>query len=90
MISSVLDIPEGVHNPFQQARYRAATTLSFVAGDVVLPDIVQQLKSDLDEKALGSITETDLAIWQTPEGTLYHDGQHSILSVLMPPLTSLH
>ena len=85
MISSVLDIPEGVHNLFQQVCYCATTTLSFVAGDVVLPDIVQQLKSDLDEKALGSITETDLAIWQTPEGTLYHDGQHSILSMLMPP-----
>jgi hypothetical protein len=71
---SVLNVVDKEHKFSQHACYRATTTLAFVAGDLVLSEILQQVKTDLDEKALGAITETDIAIWKTPEGTMYTDG----------------
>ena len=50
------------------------TTLSFVAPEVVIPQIVQQLRRDIDAQEVEGLTETDLAIWATPEGTTYIDG----------------
>lgn len=51
------------------------TTLSFVAPEVVIPQIVEQLRRDINAQELDSLTEEDLAIWATPEGTAYVDGE---------------
>lgn len=59
---------------FEEAGYRAVTTLAFVCPDVVLPQIVSQIRSDLASNEASSLTATDLAIWQAPEDTPYIDG----------------
>ncbi|KAF8434348.1 armadillo-type protein [Boletus edulis BED1] len=58
---------------FAEASYRAIGTLAFVAPQVVLPRLMDQLRVDINAKALGALTEEDLGIWETPEGTTYVD-----------------
>lgn len=60
-----------------EASGRAVTTLSFVAPEVVIPEIVEQLRRDINAQEVDALTETDLAIWATPEGTTYVDGKDS-------------
>lgn len=63
---------------FVEASYRAVTTLSFVAPETAILHVVEQLRRDIDAQALGSLTDEDLAIWATPEGTTYVDGEHHL------------
>ncbi|KAG6371752.1 WD40-repeat-containing domain protein [Boletus reticuloceps] len=69
---------------FAEASYRAIGTLAFVAPQVVLLRVMDQLRVDIDAKALGALTEEDLGIWETPEGTTYVDGK-----VKAPPMSTL-
>ena len=62
---------------FAEASHRAVTTLSFVAPELVVPEIAAQIRRDIDAQELKAVTEEDLAIWATPEGTAYIDGKHS-------------
>ena len=48
--------------------------MAFIAPEVVLPRVMDQLKVDIDGEALGRLTEEDTGIWETPEGTTYIDG----------------
>lgn len=50
------------------------TTLAFVSPEVVIPQILSRIRSDLAVNEANSLTPTDLAIWRTPEGTAYIDG----------------
>lgn len=58
----------------RKAAFKAATTLSLVAPSVVVPKLILHIRRDLDAGKLEDLSETDIAIWRTPEGTLYHDG----------------
>ncbi|KAF8553713.1 ARM repeat-containing protein [Imleria badia] len=58
---------------FAAASYRAIGTLAFIAPDVVFPRVMDQLRVDIDAKALGALTEEDIGMWETPEGTTYVD-----------------
>ncbi|TFY63660.1 hypothetical protein EVJ58_g3122 [Rhodofomes roseus] len=58
---------------YTSASYYAITTVTFVAPEAVLPRVVEQLNGDLDVNELNSLSETDLAIWSTPEGQTYVD-----------------
>ncbi|KAF9012742.1 armadillo-type protein [Cyathus striatus] len=58
---------------FADASYHAVGTLAFVAPEVVLPRVLEQLRLDLNVETLKSLTELDLAVWMTPEGTAYVD-----------------
>ena len=60
---------------FAEASYRAIGTLAFIAPHVVLPRVMDQLREDLDAQVLGALTEEELGIWETPEGTTYVDGE---------------
>ena len=40
----------------------------------VIPEIVEQLRRDINAEDLDKLTDEDLAIWATPEGTTYVDG----------------
>lgn len=60
---------------FARASYRAVSTLAFVAPEVVLPRIVEQLHADINADEINSLTDQDLGIWATPEGTAYVDGK---------------
>lgn len=62
---------------FAEACYSAITTLTFISPATVLSRIVDQLKDDLDPAVLNSLTDDDLAIWATPEGTTFVDGVFS-------------
>ncbi|TFY83754.1 hypothetical protein EWM64_g252 [Hericium alpestre] len=70
LASSLLD--EAAAEGFDEASHRALTTLAFVSSDVVLPRIIDQLRTDIDS-GLRSLTETDFGMWQTPEGVTYVD-----------------
>lgn len=56
-----------------EAAYDAAADLAFVAPDVAIPRLVQQLEADLSSSQLASIGATEAAIFRTPEGTAYID-----------------
>lgn len=47
--------------------------MAFIAPDVVLPRLVAQIRIDIDA-GLGALTEEEIGIWETPEGTMYDDG----------------
>lgn len=55
------------------AVWSAAGDLAFVAPDVMVPRIVDQIKDDLDGARLSKFTATDAAIARTPEGTAFVD-----------------
>ncbi|KAH9485783.1 eIF-2-alpha kinase activator gcn1 [Psilocybe cubensis] len=61
------------HPGFAEAAYAAVTTLAFISPALVLSCIVDQLKDDLNPDILKAISDEDLAIWATPEGTTYVD-----------------
>lgn len=66
---------QSYHSSFADAAYRAFTTAAFVAPDVVVPRIAEQVARDLSGQEVEQLTESDLNIWQTPEGTAYVDGR---------------
>ena len=55
------------------ASFNAVTIISFVALEIVLPPLISQYSQDLVSSNFTSLNEDDLAIWNTPEGTLYVD-----------------
>ncbi|KAJ6493600.1 armadillo-type protein [Mycena vitilis] len=55
------------------AAYSALTTLVFVAPDVVLPRVVEQLRVDIDPSVLNALTEEELGMWRMPEGSTFID-----------------
>lgn len=63
--SSVPDVNSAV--------WSAAGDLAFVAPDVMVPRLVDQIKEDLDGARLSKFTATDAAISRTPEGTCFVD-----------------
>ncbi|KAG6815998.1 hypothetical protein H0H93_008704 [Arthromyces matolae] len=58
---------------FAEAGYNAVGTLAFVAPEEVLPRLIDQLRSDMDQDVVNALTESDFGIWETPEGTTYVD-----------------
>jgi len=59
---------------FPEASYSTVTTLSFVSPASVLPRVVKQLQADLDPASLNALSDFDLGVWATPEGTTFVDG----------------
>ncbi|EEB06954.2 translation elongation regulator Gcn1 [Schizosaccharomyces japonicus yFS275] len=47
--------------------------VAFVAPDDAIPHIVKLFRSQLENIRFDNITDTDIAIWKTPEGTMYHN-----------------
>lgn len=68
---------------FAEASYRAIGTLAFVAPHAVLPRVMEQLRADINGKRLIALTDEDLAIWETPEGTMCVNGEISIVALLL-------
>ncbi|KAF9561868.1 ARM repeat-containing protein [Agrocybe pediades] len=58
---------------FADAAYTAVTTLAFISPSTVLSQVISQLNADLDPQILNAITDDDLSIWATPEGTTFVD-----------------
>lgn len=55
------------------AVWSAAADLVFVAPDVMVPRLVNQIRDDLDSSRISKFTATDFAISRTPEGTMCVD-----------------
>ncbi|KAL4925909.1 putative translational activator [Aspergillus undulatus] len=55
------------------AIWAAAGDLAFVAPDVMVPQLVNQIKEDLNASRASQITPTDAGIARTPEGTMFVD-----------------
>lgn len=51
----------------------AVTTIAFVAPEVVVPTLVAQIKEDLNPANFSTVSDEDVEVWRTPEGTLYVD-----------------
>ncbi|KAL5483042.1 GCN1 [Sanghuangporus weigelae] len=51
----------------------ATTTLTFVAPEIILPPLIDQIKDDLSPECFASVSQEDVEIWKAPEGTLYRD-----------------
>jgi len=60
---------------FADASYQAISTLAFVCPEVVLPKVVEQLRTDINSSAINALSEAEFGIWETPEGTTYVDGK---------------
>ena len=43
-----------------------------------LPSLFEQLRQDLGSSDIKALTEQEIEIWKTPEGTLYNDGKNRI------------
>ncbi|KIJ51382.1 hypothetical protein M422DRAFT_43931 [Sphaerobolus stellatus SS14] len=56
-----------------RAAFNAVFTLVFVAPSVILPSLMEQIRSDLDPANLISVGREEFSIWKTPEGTLFVD-----------------
>jgi hypothetical protein len=63
---------------FPEASYSVVTTLCFVSPATVLPQIVKQLQDDLDLASLNALSDLDLGVWATPEGTTFVDGYYFV------------
>jgi hypothetical protein len=50
-------------------------TLAFVSPGVVLPRVVKQLRADVNPDLINDLSDSDLGIWSTPEGTTYVNGR---------------
>jgi hypothetical protein len=46
----------------------------FVSPDVILPRVIEQLRKDIDPDLINALSDSDLGIWSTPEGTPYING----------------
>ena len=69
---------------FPEASYSAVTTLCFVSPASVLPRVVKQLQADLNPASLNALSDFDLGVWATPEGTTFVDGWF-LQQVLLSP-----
>jgi hypothetical protein len=59
---------------FSEASSTAVTTLAFVSPAAVLPRIVEQLRADINPRAVNALSELDFGVWATPEGSTFIDG----------------
>ncbi len=59
---------------FSEASYSAVTTLVFIAPSSVLPQIANQLNEDINTEVLNDMSDLNLGVWATPEGTTFVDG----------------
>jgi hypothetical protein len=59
-----------------EASYTANATLVFVAPSNILPRVMEQLNDDIKPDVLNGISDLDLGVWATPEGTTFVDGQY--------------
>lgn len=50
-------------------------TLAFVAPDSVLPRLVDQLRADIDPDVINGLSDSDIGIYLTPEGTTFVNGE---------------
>lgn len=50
-------------------------SLAFVSPKVVLPKIIDQLRIDIDPSTINALTEDEFGVLETPEGTMYVDGE---------------
>jgi hypothetical protein len=56
-------------------------TLAFVSPGVVLPRVVEQLRADVNPDLINTLSDSDLGIWSTPEGTTFVNGRVVILLI---------
>ncbi|PCH35750.1 ARM repeat-containing protein [Wolfiporia cocos MD-104 SS10] len=73
-ILSTLQVEAKTYNAeFADSGYRAITTAVFVAPEVVLPRVIEQLKADINPDEINALTQMDIGVWSTPEGQTYVD-----------------
>jgi hypothetical protein len=76
LMFQISDLNQGL----SEASYTAIATLVFVAPSIVLPRLVEQLNEDIKPDVLNGISDFDLGVWATPEGTRFVDGQYQAFS----------
>jgi hypothetical protein len=51
------------------------SSLAFVCPEIVLPKVMDQLRTDIDPLTINALTDAEFGIWETPEGMTYVDGE---------------
>ncbi|TFK50812.1 ARM repeat-containing protein [Heliocybe sulcata] len=69
----ILEASDSSERGMVEGSYRALSTITFVAPVLVLPRAVDQLRLDIPATDINSLSDTDIAIWATPEGVTYVD-----------------
>ncbi len=69
---------QGDARGFVEASYRTITTLTFVAPEQVIPQLLAQVQKDVSSVVADAFTDEDLAIWAHSEVTPYIDGQSNL------------
>lgn len=67
----------------REAAFPALSSLAFVAPDVVIAELVTKVEGDLAAEETARLTQEQLGMWQTPQGSLYVDGEFIRCLVLM-------
>jgi len=52
----------------------------FISAEMVIPRVVEQLHVDINPAIINTVTETELGIWATPDGEMFFDGMHFLLT----------
>ncbi|KAG2115671.1 armadillo-type protein [Suillus cothurnatus] len=58
---------------FVDASYQAIGTLAFVCPEIALPNIMEQLRADINPSTINALSEVEFGIWEMPEGMTYVD-----------------
>lgn len=66
-------MPQNESGAVKRAAYNSAADLAFVAPEVMIPLVVEQIRDDLSIEHLGGLGPTEAAIARTPEGTTFVD-----------------
>lgn len=80
--SHIHDVKQLFESELRDAAYNAVSTLVFVNPEDVIPRILDHMCADLDAHEVNALTDVDLGIWRTPEGTAYVDGKFASISQL--------
>lgn len=67
------------------ARHRAITTVAFLHPETALPQFFDCLSAYLDVKSANALTQEQIGIWETPEGTLFTNGKTEFSLLRLTP-----
>ncbi|KAJ7600549.1 armadillo-type protein [Mycena floridula] len=73
LIALVLEASLDLKAGFPEAAHKTVSVLAFVSPETVVPRLLEQIKVDMSSSILNAITDTDISIWMTPEGTTFVD-----------------
>lgn len=66
---------EILHSLYQLENPNALASLLFVQGEYLSTELFEKILKDMNIESLKEFSKEDIYIWNTQEGTVYHDGK---------------